>query len=280
MFLLKRHSQIYKHNVAQHVLSDDHHDQRLFQKSNLTSLLFGAAATADIVKPLGGEITQDSLKQKKKKAEKEDAEEEDDDEEISTEFDGVNVSGVEKVQQIEAKKQSSFEQSEDWVLQRLFKKAGAIIETAIDQRSIKHGGTSADFTRIDEEAKRVAKAAVAALHSSATRPKLAAVKHIGAKSTSALERIRARRPVEAELAAPLTSGDAIFEKSKLNPNYKLAQKLRDFLNGQRGGVKTDTLVAKFDGHINNSAVFKAVLKQIATLNKTTHRWSLRQQFRQ
>ena len=39
-------------------------------------------------------------------------------------------------------------------------------------------------------------------------------------------------------------------------------------------------VAKFDGHIKNSAVFKAVLKQIATLNKTTHRWSLREQFRE
>ena len=56
---------IYKHNVAQHVLSEDHNDQRLFQKSNLTSLLFGAAYTSDIVKSLGGEITKDSVKRKK-----------------------------------------------------------------------------------------------------------------------------------------------------------------------------------------------------------------------
>ena len=239
----------------------------------MTSLLFGAAATADIVKPLGGEITPLQLKQKMEKKV-----EEEEDEEISTEFDGFNVTGVEKVQEVEAVPKKTFEQSEDWVLQRLFKKAGAIIETAIDQRSIKSG--NADYTRIDEEAKRVAKAAVAALHSSAAGNAKKKTKNIGSKSTSALERIRARRPVEAELAAPLTSGGDIFKKSKLNPNYKLAQKLRDFLDKHRGGVKTDTLVAKFDGHINNSAVFKAVLKQIATLNKTTHRWSLRQQFRQ
>merc|ERR1712147_376938 len=105
-----------KHNVAQHVLNKDHHDQRLFQKSNLTSLLFGAAATADIVKPLGGEITPLQLKQKMEKKV-----EEEEDEEISTEFDGFNVTGVEKVQEVEAVPKKTFEQSEDWVLQRLFK---------------------------------------------------------------------------------------------------------------------------------------------------------------
>ena len=102
---------------------------------------------------------------------------------------------------------------------------------------------------------------------------------IGSKSSSALERIRDRRSVKDEIKTPLTTGENIFKKSKLNPNYKLAQKLRDFLNSHHGGVKTDTLVAKFDGNIKNSAVFKAVLKQIATLNKVTHRWTLREQFR-
>ena len=146
----------------------------------------------------------------------------------------------------------------------------------------------------------MAKAAVAALHQAARKPKsrlkelgfnsLIKIKDfiinqkknkvkIGSKSSSALERIRDRRSVKDEIKAPLTTGEDIFKKSKLNPNYKLAQKLRDFLNAHHGGVKTDTLVAKFDGNIKNSAVFKAVLKQIATLNKVTHRWTLREQFR-
>ena len=146
----------------------------------------------------------------------------------------------------------------------------------------------------------MAKAAVAALHQAARKPKsrlkelgfnsFIKIKDfiinqkknkvkIGSKSSSALERIRDRRSVKDEIKAPLTTGEDIFKKSKLNPNYKLAQKLRDFLNAHHGGVKTDTLVAKFDGNIKNSAVFKAVLKQIATLNKVTHRWTLREQFR-
>ena len=68
---------IYKHNVAQHVLSEDHNDQRLFQKSNLTSLLFGAAYTSDIVKSLGGEITKDSVKRKKNETEDKEADQDD-----------------------------------------------------------------------------------------------------------------------------------------------------------------------------------------------------------
>ena len=38
--------------------------------------------------------------------------------------------------------------------------------------------------------------------------------------------------------------------------------------------------SKFDGNVNHSAVFKAVLKQIAVLDRKTHRWKLRDQFKQ
>ena len=124
-----------------------------------------------------------------------------------------------------------------------------------------------DFKRVDEEAQRVAKAAVAALHAKSKalkglknrnshkfkenilsltkKPKLK-IKS-GSKSSSALERIRSRRNIQDEIAAPLTVSDEnIFKKSKLNPNYKLAQKLRDFLSEKRGGVKTDTLGIGFE----------------------------------
>ena len=56
----------------------------------------------------------------------------------SREIDGVSIDGLRKVEKVKNKpKNENFKQSEDWVLERLFKKAGAIIETAIDQRSIK-----------------------------------------------------------------------------------------------------------------------------------------------
>ena len=71
---------------------------------------------------------------------KEDEIQPDEDEELpSREFDGVSVSGLTKVKKVKQKTEN-FEQSEDWVLQRLFKKAGAVIETAVDQRSVKEGG--------------------------------------------------------------------------------------------------------------------------------------------
>ena len=75
------------------------------------------------------------------------------------------------------------------------------------------------------------------------------------KSASVLEKIRARRDAKQEAEQPLSSSD-LFKKSKLNPNYKLAQKLRDYLEDHWTGVESDQIVSKFDGHVKNSAVFK------------------------
>ena len=124
------------------------------------------------------------------------------------------------------KPKTDFEKSEDWVLQRLFKKAGGVIESAIDQRVVKDGAQ--DYKKIDEEARRVAKAAVANLHK-LSRPKERLEGKIkkGTKSNSALEQIRARRSVNAEIVNPLSATENIFKKTKLNPNYKLARELRN-----------------------------------------------------
>ena len=55
--------QVYKHNVAQHVLSENHNDQRLFTKSSLSSLLFGKAETVSTIKDSGlGELTLKQIK--------------------------------------------------------------------------------------------------------------------------------------------------------------------------------------------------------------------------
>ena len=70
-----------------------------------------------------------------------------------------------------------------------------------------------------------------------------------------MEKIRARRDAKEEAEQPLSSSD-LFKKSKLNPNYKLAQKLRDYLEDHWTGVESDQIVSKFDGHVKNSAVFK------------------------
>ena len=91
------------------------------------------------VKSLGGEITKDSIKKKKHESKEHEVEPDEDEELPSREFDGVAVSGLTKVKKVKQKTEN-FEQSEDWVLQRLFKKAGAVIETAVDQRSVKEGG--------------------------------------------------------------------------------------------------------------------------------------------
>jgi len=193
--------------------------------------------------------------------------------------DGLEIEGLRRIKVVEKKdEKDEFEKSEDWVLQRLFKKAGAVVDSAIDQRAIKEGGT--DYKRIDEEAQRVAKLAVAALHKlSKPKKELEGKVKSGSKSKSVLEKIRERRSVNDEIEAPLSNTD-IFKKSKLNPNYKLARQLRDFLQESKRGKLTDDLVTKFDGNVNHSAVFKAVLKQIAVLDRKTHRWKLRDQFKQ
>ena len=235
--------QVYKHNVAQHVLSEKHNDQRLFSKSSLSSLLFGKADTVSIVKDSGlEEVTIEQLNKSKRKFAEEEREYQieqniphslknpevpDAPSKSSTEVDGVIIKGVEKIKKVKKDKpKSDFEKSEDWVLQRLFKKAGAVIESAIDQRVLKDG--SQDYKKIDEEARRVAKAAVANLHKlSKPNARLEGKIKKSEKSISALEQIRARRSVDAEIMNPLSATEHIFKKTKLNPNYKLARELRN-----------------------------------------------------
>ena len=46
----------------------------------------------------------------------------------------------------------NYSESEDWVLQRLFKRAGLVVETAVDQNCVTKGS---DYRRIDLEAQQV-----------------------------------------------------------------------------------------------------------------------------
>ena len=130
-------------------------------------------------------------------------------------------------------------------------KAGVVMESAVDQAAVTLG---TDYKRIDKEAQEVAKQAVAALHQKSAAKK-SGLKAKSTKSASILEKIRARRDAKAEASQPMGDNSHIFKKSKLNPNYKLAQKLRDYLQ-DRWSASSDDIVSKFDGHIKSNAVFK------------------------
>ena len=101
----------------------------------------------------------------------------------------------------------------------------------------------------------MAKAAVASLHKKSRQTGAKSkLKSKTKKSASVLEKIRARRDAKDEAEQPLSSSD-LFKKSKLNPNYKLAQQLRDYLQENWSGVDSDQIVRKFDGQVKHSAVF-------------------------
>lgn len=285
--------QIYKHNVAQHALSNKHNDQRLFAKASMASLLFGKGDTAETLKSIGADIKINKKKTKTdlEKAAEKVAEEEENSLSKSlrkvykkfpnlkpkktTTIDGETIVGLHSSSTIETGKSKDYGKTEDWVLQRLFKKAGCVFDTAVDQTVIKQG---TDYRKIDEEAQRVAKAAVAALHKNAKKPKVKVLKSIGSSSASALQRIRQRRSVADESESPVALPDDVFKESKLNPNSKLAHSLRDYIEEFYKGPTSDDLIAKFDGHVNDKAIFKALLKQIAELNPKTRRWTVRPQY--
>jgi len=90
--------------------------------------------------------------------------------------------------------------------------------------------------------------------------------------------MRQRRTVEEETEAPVALPEDVLKKSKLNPNYKLANNLRNYIQENWRGPTSDDLIAKFDGNVRDKAVFKAVLKQLATLNTKTKRWKLKPQY--
>jgi hypothetical protein len=139
----------------------------------------------------------------------------------------------------------------------------SVIESAVDQVAVTDG---VDYKKIDEEAKIIASQAVLALHrkSNSKNDKKSKLKSKTQKSASILEKIRSRRDAKDEEAHPLTLSDDVFKKSKINPNYKLAQKLRDYIQDNWSGVSSDDIVAKFDGHIKDNSVFKVKLKFTVT----------------
>lgn len=139
----------------------------MFTKASLTSLLFGKAETVSIVKDLGideikptqkndfkeksgsSELLPDEEKNKKSDIAQND--EKSDDNKPSTsskvkatlqkiyekhphlapkKVDGLEIEGLRQIKVVEKKdEKDEFEKSEDWVLQRLFKKAGAVVDS-------------------------------------------------------------------------------------------------------------------------------------------------------
>ena len=140
--------------------------KRLFTKASLTSLLFGKAETVSIVKDLGideikpsqkndfnekttpNEFLPDEEKNKKSEIAQNDEKNENKPSTSSKvkatlqkiyekhphlapkKVDGLEIEGLRRVKVVEKKdEKDEFEKSEDWVLQRLFKKAGAVVDS-------------------------------------------------------------------------------------------------------------------------------------------------------
>ena len=141
----------------------------MFTKASLTSLLFGKAETVSIVKDLGIDEIKPTQKnknnfkeksisneflpdeEKNKKSEIAQNDEKNDDNKPSTsskvkatlqkiyekhphlapkKVDGLEIEGLRRIKVVEKKdEKDEFEKSEDWVLQRLFKKAGAVVDS-------------------------------------------------------------------------------------------------------------------------------------------------------
>ena len=138
----------------------------MFTKASLTSLLFGKAETVSIVKDLGideikpsqkndfkekttpNEFLPDEEKNKKSEIAQNDEKNENKPSTSSKvkatlqkiyekhphlapkKVDGLEIEGLRRVKVVEKKdEKDDFEKSEDWVLQRLFKKAGAVVDS-------------------------------------------------------------------------------------------------------------------------------------------------------
>ena len=138
----------------------------MFTKASLTSLLFGKAETVSIVKDLGideikpsqkndfnekttpNEFLPDEEKNKKSEIAQNDEKSENKPSTSSKvkatlqkiyekhphlapkKVDGLEIEGLRRVKVVEKKdEKDEFEKSEDWVLQRLFKKAGAVVNS-------------------------------------------------------------------------------------------------------------------------------------------------------
>ena len=116
-------------------MSDSHNDQRLFSKSSLASLFFGKGETANTVKSIGAEVkipkrpknpakipqnpsTSSAAVQNLPPLEK-------DTKDVTVDGEVIlGVNGQSVVTQSSQESNEDFAKTEDWVLQRLFKKPG------------------------------------------------------------------------------------------------------------------------------------------------------------
>lgn len=126
----------------------------------MACLLFGKGDTAETLKMIGADIKIDKKKDKKKetdleKAAKKAAEAQDSSiskslKKVYKKFphlkpkktdtiDGEKIEGLQSASKIDAGEKKDYGKTEDWVLARLFKKAGCVIDTAVDQAAIKDG---------------------------------------------------------------------------------------------------------------------------------------------
>ena len=117
-------------------------------------MIFGKGETASTIKSIGGEVKIE----KRPKDDDPGAPDEDEIDKIEKRrdctVDGEAIEGVKAQSTIEIKapEKDNYSESEDWVLQRLFKRAGLVVETAVDQNCVTKGS---DYRRIDLEAQQV-----------------------------------------------------------------------------------------------------------------------------
>ena len=107
------------------MLSNNHTDQRLFSKTSLSSLLFGKGETSETLIASGAEMRS---KKKPKKDQNQEPEIFPKLKKIkASAVDGEEIEGVSEQMTVEenvAEPEEEYANTEDWVMNRLFKKAG------------------------------------------------------------------------------------------------------------------------------------------------------------
>ena len=232
-------------------------------------------------------------------------------------FEGERVSHLDKTDVYQAPKQDEDdrEKDDDYVLSKLFKKSG--VHSALRHDVIMNGDGGADFALIDAEAERVAKEAVQRMRESrrecfrasdgiptftgqnglSKRPRFGKIPKKSSTNPSAsseamsaqdlLKRMKERnRLMPNQNREHFFDGQDLFTPEGFNSNVELLADIRNFIAFQNssagdGEATTNAIVDYFKEKLPpiKNPLFKALLNEICSFDKTNKIWRLKEEFR-
>ena len=228
-------------------------------------------------------------------------------------FEGERMSHLDKTDVYQAPKQDEEdrEKDDDYVLSKLFKKSG--VHSALRHDVIMNGDGSADFALIDAEAERVAKEAVQRMRESRREcfrasdgiptftghngmskkprfgkiPKKSSTKNEAMSAQDLLKRMKERnRLMPGQNREHFFDGQDLFTPEGFNTNVELLADIRNFIAFQNssagdGEATTSAIVDYFKEKLPpiKNPLFKALLNEICSFDKTNKIWRLKEEFR-